>query len=192
MLLKCPTCYFNYDTKYAKCPHCNKDKDIPIPQVQDRSIFEADDKAFVEKVCSPVEEKQVKLDNMYMDICERIAQMSYAVRRKVGAIAVKDENILAFGWNGTPSGFDNCCEDENNVSKDDVIHAEINLFSKLASTTGNSKGATIYLTLSPCNTCSKLIIQAGIKRVVFGETYRISEPIEMLKKAGIEVVKLPR
>lgn len=135
--------------------------------------------------------KQQRLDNMYMDIAIRISEMSVAQRRKVGAVAVKDGNILAYGWNGMPTGFNNICE-ENGVTKEEVIHAEVNLFSKLASTTGNSKGATLYLTLSPCYSCCKLIIQSGIKRVVYSEVYRIAEPIELLKTAGIAVHHLPR
>lgn len=135
--------------------------------------------------------KQGKLDAMYMDIATRISQMSTAERRKVGAVAVKDGNILAFGWNGMPSGFDNCCE-KDGETKDEVIHAEINLFAKLAASTGNSRDATLYLTLSPCYGCCKLIIQSGIKRVVYSEVYRIAEPIEFLKDAGVEVFFLPK
>lgn len=137
-------------------------------------------------------QKGLALDNMYMDICERIAQMSHATRRKVGALLEKDNNILAFGWNGMPTGFENGCENCNGDSNDEVIHAEVNVFAKLASSTGNSKDSTLYLTLSPCQECSKLIIQSGVKRVVFREVYRIAEPIEFLRKAGVDVRQLPR
>lgn len=133
--------------------------------------------------------KRKRYDLLYMNIAEQVAKMSHATRNKVGAIVVKGDNIISFGWNGTPTGFDNCCED-GDITKPEVIHAECNALIKLARTTGNSADGTLYLTLSPCNECSKLIIQSRIKRVVFKEVYRISEPIEMLKKAGIEVVQL--
>lgn len=133
--------------------------------------------------------KRRRYDILYMNIAEQVAKMSHAKRNKVGAVIVKDDNIISFGWNGTPAGFDNCCEDGNNT-KQEVIHAESNALIKLARTTGNSAGGTLYLTLSPCNECSKLIIQARIKRVVFKEVYRIAEPIEMLRKAGVEVTQL--
>ena len=118
------------------------------------------------------------------------AENSYCQRRKVGALLVKDQMIISDGYNGTPSGFENCCEDANNVSLPYVLHAEANAITKVARSNNSSEGATLYVTASPCMECSKLIIQAGIKRVVYGEEYRIMDGIEILKKAGIEVVYL--
>ena len=118
------------------------------------------------------------------------AENSYCQRRQVGALIVKDKMIISDGYNGTPSGFENCCEDANNVSLPYVLHAEANAITKVARSNNSSEGATLYVTASPCMECSKLIIQAGIKRVVYGEEYRIMDGIEILKKAGIEVVYL--
>ena len=118
------------------------------------------------------------------------AENSYCQRRKVGALLVKDQMIISDGYNGTPSGFENCCEDANNVSLPYVLHAEANAITKVARSNNSSEGATLYVTASPCMECSKLIIQAGIKRVVYGEEYRIMDGIEILRKAGIEVVYL--
>lgn len=131
--------------------------------------------------------KQRKLDKLYIDLAKRISEMSYAKRNKVGGILVKDNNIISFGWNGTPTGFDNECEDEFNNTKPEVIHAEMNIYSKLAKIGNSSNGATLYLTLSPCYECSKLIIQSGTTRVVYLKEYRDKRPIEFLKKAKIEV-----
>ena len=117
------------------------------------------------------------------------AQNSYCVRRKVGAILVKDRMIISDGYNGTPSGFENVCEDENGVTKPYVLHAEANAITKVAKSGNSSLGATLYVTASPCLECSKLIIQAGIKRVVYSEDYRITDGIDLLRRAGIEVVK---
>jgi dCMP deaminase len=108
----------------------------------------------------------------------------------VGAILVKDQMIISDGYNGTPSGFENICEDDNNVSKPYVLHAEANALTKVARSNNSSEGATLYVTASPCLECSKLIIQSGIKRVVYGEEYRIMDGVELLKRAGIEVVFL--
>jgi dCMP deaminase len=132
-----------------------------------------------------------KLDKLYMDIALRISLESKAHRKKVGCVIVKDNNIISFGYNGTPSGFNNKCEDRNNNSKPEVIHAEMNSFAKLAKTGVSCDKATMYLTLSPCYDCSKLIIQSGIKRLVFSEKYRNTEPLELLKKAKIQVVYIP-
>ena len=118
------------------------------------------------------------------------AENSYCQRRKVGALLVKDQMIISDGYNGTPSGFENCCEDADEVSLPCVLHAEANAITKVARSNNSSEGATLYVTASPCMECSKLIIQAGIKRVVYGEEYRIMDGIELLKKAGIEVVYL--
>lgn len=118
------------------------------------------------------------------------AENSYCQRRKVGALVVKNKMIISDGYNGTPSGFENLCEDENNVTKSYVLHAEANAITKLARSNNNSENATLYVTASPCIECSKLIIQAGIKRVVYGEKYRLEDGINLLKKAGIEVIYL--
>ncbi len=119
------------------------------------------------------------------------AQNSYCQRRQVGALLVKNQMIISDGYNGTPSGFENHCEDENNVSKPYVLHAEANAITKVARSNNSSDGATLYVTASPCIECSKLIIQAGIKRVVYGELYRLMDGVELLQRAGIEVVYLP-
>ncbi len=136
-------------------------------------------------------DKQQKRDHLYMKMARTWSENSYCVRRRVGALMVKNQMIISDGFNGTPSGFENVCEDENNVSKPYVLHAEANAISKVARSNNSSDGATIYITASPCMECSKLIIQAGIKRVVFGEKYRIMDGVELLKRAGIEVVYLP-
>ena len=132
------------------------------------------------------EEKQRKLDLRYLKMARIWAQNSYCQRRQVGALVVKDGMIISDGYNGTPSGFENICEDENNVTKPYVLHAEANAITKLARSNNNSEGATIYITASPCIECAKLIIQAGIKRVVYGEHYRLTDGIDLLKRAGIE------
>ena len=119
------------------------------------------------------------------------AENSYCVRRKVGALLVKDQMIISDGYNGTPSGFENVCEDDNNVSKPYVLHAEANAITKVARSSNSSDGATLYVTASPCMECSKLIIQAGIKRVVYGEKYRLMDGVELLERAGIQVDFMP-
>ena len=131
--------------------------------------------------------KQQQLDRKYLRMARIWAENSYCKRRQVGAIVVKDNMIISDGYNGTPSGFENCCEDENNVTVPYVLHAEANAITMLARSTNNSEGATLYVTASPCIECAKLIIQAGIKRVVYGELYRLEDGINLLKKAGIEV-----
>ncbi|MGN0222127.1 MAG: deoxycytidylate deaminase [Prevotella sp.] len=131
--------------------------------------------------------KQQQLDRKYLRMARIWAENSYCKRRQVGAIVVKDNMIISDGYNGTPSGFENCCEDENNVTVPYVLHAEANAITKLARSSNNSEGATLYVTASPCIECAKLIIQAGIKRVVYGELYRLEDGINLLKKAGIEV-----
>ena len=135
-------------------------------------------------------DKQNKLDGRYLRMARIWADNSYSQRRKVGALVVKDKMIISDGYNGTPSGFENVCEDENNVTKTYVLHAEANAITKLARSSNNSEGATIYITASPCIECAKLIIQSGIKRVVYGEKYRLTDGIELLERAGIEVVYL--
>ena len=136
------------------------------------------------------EHKQLLLDYRYLRMARIWAENSYCVRRKVGALVVKDKMVISDGYNGTPSGFENVCEDENNVTKPYVLHAEANAITKLARSGNNSDGSTLYVTASPCIECAKLIIQAGIKRVVYGEKYRLSDGIDLLKRAKIETVYL--
>ena len=133
-------------------------------------------------------DKQLKLDMRYLKMARVWAENSYCQRRQVGALVVKDKMIISDGYNGTPSGFENVCEDANNVTKPYVLHAEANAITKLARSNNNSEGATIYITASPCIECAKLIIQAGISRVVYGEQYRLTDGIDLLRRAGIEVV----
>lgn len=132
-------------------------------------------------------DKEKKRDYLYMRMARTWSENSYCERRKVGALMVKNQMIISDGFNGTPSGFENVCEDENNVSKPYVLHAEANAISKVARSNNSSDGATLYVTASPCIECSKLIIQAGIKRVVYGELYRLTDGIDLLKRAGVEV-----
>ena len=132
--------------------------------------------------------KQEHLDRRYLRMARIWAENSYCTRRKVGALVVKDKMIISDGYNGTPSGFENICEDDNNVTKPYVLHAEANAITKLARSSNNSDGATLYVTASPCLECSKLIIQSGIKRVVYGEAYRLNDGIELLRRAKIEVL----
>lgn len=136
-------------------------------------------------------DKQQKKDYLYMRMARVWAENSYCERRKVGALLVKNQMIISDGYNGTPSGFENHCEDDNNVSKPYVLHAEANAISKVARSNNSSDGATLYVTASPCMECSKLIIQAGIRRVVYGEEYRLMDGVELLKRAGVEVVFMP-
>ncbi|MBR1621301.1 MAG: dCMP deaminase family protein [Prevotella sp.] len=132
-------------------------------------------------------DKQHKLDIRYLRMAKIWAENSYCQRRKVGALVVKDKMIISDGYNGTPSGFENICEDDNNVTKPYVLHAEANAITKLARSSNNSDGSTLYVTASPCIECAKLIIQAGIKRVVYGEKYRLEDGINLLKRAKVEV-----
>lgn len=136
-------------------------------------------------------DKKKDLDLRYLRMAKIWSENSYCERRKVGALIVRDKMIISDGYNGTPSGFENVCEDENNVTKPYVLHAEANAISKIARSSNNSEGSTLYVTDSPCIECSKLIIQAGIKRVIYGREYRITDGIDLLKRAGIEVVKIP-
>ena len=135
-------------------------------------------------------DKQRTLDIRYLRMARIWAENSYCQRRKVGALVVKNKMIISDGYNGTPSGFENQCEDNNNVTKPYVLHAEANAITKLARSNNNSDNATLYVTAAPCIECSKLIIQAGIKRVVYGEKYRLEDGINLLKKANIEVIYL--
>lgn len=133
------------------------------------------------------ESKKAALDCRYARMAQIWAENSYCVRRKVGALVVKDNMIISDGYNGTPTGFENICEDENNISKPYVLHAEANAITKLARSSNSSEGATLYVTASPCIECAKLIIQSGIKRVIYTEKYRLTDGIELLERAGIEV-----
>ena len=132
-------------------------------------------------------EKQELLDYRYLRMARIWAENSYCKRRRVGALVVKEKMIISDGYNGTPSGFENICEDENGITKPYVLHAEANAITKLARSGNNSNGSTLYVTASPCIECAKLIIQAGIKRVVYGEKYRLTEGIDLLKRANIEI-----
>ncbi|MBQ1974091.1 MAG: dCMP deaminase family protein [Paraprevotella sp.] len=137
------------------------------------------------------EEKQTELDIRYLRMAGIWAENSYCERRKVGALIVKNQMIISDGYNGTPAGFENVCEDENNVTKPYVLHAEANAITKIARSGNNSEDATLYVTDAPCIECSKLIIQAGIRRVIFNRTYRLEDGINLLKRAGIEVIHIP-
>lgn len=134
--------------------------------------------------------KQHILDQRYLKMADIWSQNSYCKRRQVGALLVKDKMIISDGYNGTPSGFENECEDENNKTKSYVLHAEANAITKVAKSGNSSLGATLYVTSSPCLECSKLIIQAGISRVVFTENYRLEDGINLLKRAKIEVEQI--
>lgn len=136
------------------------------------------------------EDKQTQFDLRYLRMARIWAENSYCVRRKVGALIVHDRMIISDGYNGTPTGFENVCENEDGVTKAYVLHAEANAITKVAQSSNSSKGATLYTTASPCLECAKLIIQAGIIRVVYGEVYRITDGIELLQRAGIETVYL--
>jgi dCMP deaminase len=128
-----------------------------------------------------------KYDKAYLRIATEWSRLSYCKRKQVGAIIVKDRMIISDGYNGTPSGFENCCEDENNITKWYVLHAEANAILKVAGSTQSCEGATLYITLSPCKECSKLIHQSGIKRVVYHQGYKDDSGIQFLIKAGVEV-----
>lgn len=130
--------------------------------------------------------KQTKLDLRYLRMASIWAENSYCKRRQVGALVVKDKMIISDGYNGTPSGFENICE-ENDITKPYVLHAEANAITKLARSSNNSDGSTLYVTASPCIECAKLIIQAGIKRVVYAEKYRLNDGIQLMERAGIKV-----
>ena len=136
------------------------------------------------------ESKKAALDRRYARMAQIWAENSYCVRRKVGALVVKNNMIISDGYNGTPTGFENICEDGNNVSKPYVLHAEANAITKLARSSNSSDGATLYVTASPCIECAKLIIQSGIKRVIYTEQYRLTDGVDLLRRAGIEVVYL--
>ena len=135
-------------------------------------------------------EKQLQFDMRYLQMAAIWAKNSYCKRRQVGAIIVKGKMIISDGYNGTPEGFENICEDENNKTKPYVLHAEANAITKVAKSNNSSEGSTLYVTTSPCMECAKLIIQSGIKRVVFSDLYNKNEGLEILRRAGIEVKHL--
>lgn len=131
-----------------------------------------------------------KFDRRYLEMASVWARNSYCKRRQVGALLVKDRMIISDGYNGTPSGFENQCEDANGVTKPYVLHAEANAITKVAKSGNNSAGATLYITDSPCMECAKLIIQAGIRRVVYADEYRLTDGIDLLHRAGVDVEKI--
>ena len=131
-----------------------------------------------------------KFDRSYLEMAQIWSRNSYCKRRQVGALIVEDRMIISDGYKGTPSGFENVCEDENGVTKPYVLHAEANAITKVAKSGNSSQGATLYVTASPCLECSKLIIQAGIRRVVYSDEYRLTDGVDLLRKAGIEVEKV--
>lgn len=132
------------------------------------------------------EKKQLKYDKAYLRMALEWGKLSHCKRKQVGALIVKDRMIISDGFNGTPTGFDNCCEDEDGATKWEVLHAEANAILKVASSTQSAEGATLYITLSPCKQCSKLIHQAGIKRVVYSKDYKDVSGINFLEKAGVK------
>jgi dCMP deaminase len=137
------------------------------------------------------EKKQLKYDKAYLKMAFEWGKLSHCKRRQVGALIIKDRMIISDGFNGTPSGFDNCCEDASGNTKWEVLHAEANAILKVASSTQSAKNATLYITLSPCTQCSKLIHQAGIKRVVYANAYKDDAGLKFLEKAGVELMNLP-
>ena len=140
---------------------------------------------------SSAPEKKEALDRRYLRMARIWAENSYCRRRQVGAIIVKDKMIISDGYNGTPVGFENVCENEDGLTKPYVLHAEANAITKVARSNNSSEGATMYITASPCLECAKLIIQSGMRRVVFSELYRITDGIDLLERAGIECVHIP-
>ena len=133
-----------------------------------------------------MEDKQTKYDKAYLKMALEWGELSYCKRRKVGALIVKDKMIISDGYNGTPTGFENVCEDDEGYTKWYVLHAEANAIAKVSSSTQSTKGATLYITLSPCRECSKLIFQSGIKSVVYNKKYKDTSGLEFLEKAGVE------
>ena len=136
------------------------------------------------------EEKQLKYDVAYLKMAKEWAKLSYCKRKQVGALIVKDKMIISDGYNGTPTGFENVCEDDENYTKWYVLHAEANAILKVASSTQSCKGATLYITMSPCKECSKLIHQSGIKRLVYANAYKDDSGLKFLEKAGVELVHI--
>ena len=136
-------------------------------------------------------EKQMRYDQAYLRMAREWSKLSHCMRRQVGAIIVKNGMVISDGYNGTPSGFDNCCEDEEGATLWYVLHAEANAISKVARSTNNAQNSTLYLTLSPCKDCSKMILQVGIRRVVYAEVYKDGSGLELLQEAGIEIEHIP-
>ena len=134
-----------------------------------------------------IDTKQNKYDKAYLRLAKEWGKLSYCKRKQVGAIIVRDKMIISDGYNGSPSGFENCCEDENNLTHWYVLHAEANAILKVARSTQSCEGATLYITLSPCKECSKLIHQSGIKRVVYLDGYKDDSGLDFLRKAGVKV-----
>lgn len=137
-----------------------------------------------------MDKKQEDLDKRYLKMAHIWSENSYCVRRQVGALIVKDKMIISDGYNGTPSGFENICEDENGLTKPYVLHAEANAITKIARSGNNSDGATLYVTDAPCIECAKLIIQAGIKRVIYEKDYRLRDGLNLLERAGIDIQQI--
>jgi len=137
------------------------------------------------------DKKQRRYDQAYLKMASEWSKLSHCKRKQVGALIVKDKMIISDGYNGTPTGFDNCCEDENGSTKWHVLHAEANAILKVASSTQACQGATLYITLSPCKECSKLILQSGIKRMVYANAYKDESGVDFLRKANIEILYLP-
>ena len=137
------------------------------------------------------DKKQLKYDRAYLKMAYEWGKLSHCKRKQVGALIVKDRMIISDGFNGTPTGFDNCCEDKDGITKWEVLHAEANAILKVAASTQSTNGATLYITLSPCIQCSKLIYQAGINRVVFTNKYKDISGIDFLEKAGVKIMHLP-
>jgi dCMP deaminase len=140
------------------------------------------------KVLKPYGKKQEQFDKRYLEMAAIWAENSYCERRKVGALIVKEKMIISDGYNGTPSGFENVCEDDNKDTKPYVLHAEANAITKVAKSNNSSDNSTLYVTSSPCMECSKLIIQSGIRRVVYCNKYHKTDGLDLLKRAGIEIV----
>jgi dCMP deaminase len=140
------------------------------------------------EIMKPYGEKQIAFDKRYLEMALIWAKNSYCIRRQVGALIVKEKMIISDGYNGTPSGFENKCEDDENVTKPYVLHAEANAITKVAKSHNSSENSTLYVTTSPCMECAKLIIQAGIKRVVYCNKYHNADGLDLLKRAGIELV----
>ena len=136
-------------------------------------------------------EKQLKYDIAYLRMAREWSKLSYCKRKQVGALIVKDKMIISDGYNGTPTGFENICEDEEGYTKWYVLHAEANAISKVAASTQSCKGGTLYITMSPCQQCSKLIHQTGISRVVYNDAYKDDSGIKFLEKAGVEITQIP-
>jgi dCMP deaminase len=139
---------------------------------------------------TPLDFKQLRYHRAYLRMAASWSELSHCERKKVGALIVKDEMIISDGYNGTPSGFENCCEDDEGNTHWYVLHAEANAILKVAKSTNNCKGATLYLTLSPCKDCSKLVLQAGISRVVYKDSYKDTAGIDFLQSAGVEVIQI--